>query len=101
LCRNFHILTHLIYAKFKGTTAIFIDKYHPKANGLCAISVRVTFERKKRYYALPISLTIPDFEKAGIWWKNSQKQWYRIKGFRYFQTGLLNYTSLFLKPLLF
>ncbi len=48
----------------KATTAIFIDKYHPKANSLCAISVRVTFERKKRYYPLPISLTIPNFEKA-------------------------------------
>lgn len=48
----------------KATTAIFIDKYHPKANGLCAISVRVTFERKKKYYPTPLSLTIEDFEKA-------------------------------------
>lgn len=48
----------------KATTAIFIDKYHPKAGGLCAVSVRVTFERKKKYYPTPVSLTISDFEKA-------------------------------------
>ena len=47
----------------KTTTAIFIDKYHPKANGLCSVSIRVTFNRKKKYYPTPISLTIEDFEK--------------------------------------
>lgn len=47
----------------KATTAIFIDKYHPKANGQCAVSVRVTFERKKKYYPTPVSLTMADYEK--------------------------------------
>jgi len=48
----------------KATTSIFIDKYHPKVDGLCAISIRVTFERKKKYYPTPLSLTVEDFEKA-------------------------------------
>jgi integrase/recombinase XerD len=48
----------------KATTSIFIDKYHPKAGGLCAVSIRVTFERKKKYYPTSISLTVSDFEKA-------------------------------------
>lgn len=47
----------------KPTTAIFIDKYHPKANGLCSVSIRVTFNRKKKYYPTPISITLEDFEK--------------------------------------
>jgi integrase/recombinase XerD len=47
----------------KATTSLFIDKYHPKADGKCAISVRVTFERKKRYYRIPVNLTPEDFEK--------------------------------------
>lgn len=51
-------------ASQNATTAIFIDKYHPKANGLCAVSIRVTFERKKKYYPTPINLTISDFEKT-------------------------------------
>lgn len=51
-------------ASQKATTSIFIDKYHPKAGGLCSISVRVTFERKKKYYPTPVSLTVSDFEKT-------------------------------------
>ena len=47
-----------------ATTSLFIDKYHPKADGKCSIYVRVTFERKKKYYLTGISLTISDFEKT-------------------------------------
>ena len=63
------------------TTSIFIDKWHPKAgnkvfksveekekwlkeNGSCAVSLRITFERKKRHYPTPYSLTPADFEKV-------------------------------------
>lgn len=61
------------------TTSLFIDKYHPKqtegdkkskikleksADGKCAISVRVTFDRKRRYYPTGISLTVSAFEKT-------------------------------------
>ena len=47
-----------------ATTSLFIDKYHPKADGKCAISIRITFERKKKYYPTGINLAISDFEKA-------------------------------------
>lgn len=47
-----------------ATTSLFIDKYHPKADGKCAVSIRITFERKKRYYPTGINLVISDFEKA-------------------------------------
>lgn len=48
----------------KATTSIFIDKYHPKANGQCAVSLRVTFERKKKYYPTPVLLSVSDYEKV-------------------------------------
>lgn len=47
-----------------ATTAIFFDKYHLKADGKGAITIRVTYERKKKYYPTPISLTVADFEKV-------------------------------------
>lgn len=49
-------------ANQKATTAIFIDKYHPNAKGICAVTIKVTFERKKRYYQTGISLSPEDFE---------------------------------------
>lgn len=47
-----------------ATTAIFIDKYHPKADGRCAISIRVTYDRKKKYFPTPLSMSVSDFEKT-------------------------------------
>src|SRR5579872_4144350 len=46
------------------TTAIFIDKYHPKAGNLCAVSIRVTFDRKKKYYPTGIDLTLAEYDKV-------------------------------------
>ncbi|MEI8129862.1 MAG: site-specific integrase [bacterium] len=48
----------------KASTSIFIDKYHPKQLNKCAISLRVTFERKKKYYSTPFSLTEQEFQKV-------------------------------------
>lgn len=47
-----------------ATTSLFIDKWHPRSDGKCAVSVRVTFERKKKYFPTGITLTTEDFEKA-------------------------------------
>lgn len=48
----------------KATTAIFIDKYHPKADGKCSVTIRVTYDRKKRYFPTPFTLTPEDFNKT-------------------------------------
>lgn len=48
----------------KASTSIFYDKRHPKIDGTCAISIRVTFNRQKKYYRTGISLTTEDFEKV-------------------------------------
>ncbi len=62
MCRN---ETHFDTIHFMtATTSLFIDKYHPKGEGKCAISVRVTFDRKKKYYQTGVSLTIAEFEKT-------------------------------------
>ena len=55
---------YILMSSQKATTAIFIDKYHPKAKGLCAVSIRVTFDRKKKYYPTGVSLTEADFAKV-------------------------------------
>lgn len=61
MCRNLHFSDTSNF--MNATTSLFIDKYHPKANGECAISVRVTFDRKKRYYKTDKTATVSDFEK--------------------------------------
>ncbi len=45
------------------TTSIFLDKYHPKADNTCAVSIRVTYNSKKRYYRTKYKLSPDNFEK--------------------------------------
>jgi integrase len=41
----------------------FIDKYHPQKDGNCKVSIRVTYQRKKRYYPTSLSVKATDFER--------------------------------------
>lgn len=47
-----------------ASTSIFIDKYHPQKDGKCAISLRITHQRKKRYYPTAFKLTPEDFDRV-------------------------------------
>lgn len=51
-------------ANRNATTSIFINKYRPNVEGLCSVSIRVTFDRKKKYYPTPVNLSPDDFEKV-------------------------------------
>lgn len=46
-----------------ATTAVFIDKYHPKADKKCAVSIRITFNRVKKYYQTKFNLSIDEFNR--------------------------------------
>lgn len=42
----------------------FIDRYHPKQDLTCNVSIRVTYNRKKKYYPTGISVQPSDFDRA-------------------------------------
>ena len=42
----------------------FIDRYHPKQDLTCNVSIRVTYDRKKKYYPTGISVQPSDFDRA-------------------------------------
>lgn len=52
-----------------ATVSPFIDRWHPKKDPknpkkeVCAVSIRVTFQRKKKYYGTGISLSEIDFDR--------------------------------------
>lgn len=47
-----------------ATTSLFINSHSINSKGKCSISVRVTHDRKKKYYPTGITLTPSDFEKV-------------------------------------
>lgn len=47
-----------------ATVTPFIDKYHPKTDDIRTVSIRVTYQRVKRYYATNLRLKPSYFEKV-------------------------------------
>lgn len=47
-----------------ANVSAFIDSYHPKKDGTCKVSIRVTHMRKKRYYPTGISVLPTEFDRA-------------------------------------
>lgn len=42
----------------------FIDSYHPQKDDRCKISIRLTFQRKKKYYPTKINLTVQEYDRV-------------------------------------
>lgn len=60
----------------KATTAIFIDTYHQQKDGKCAVKIKVTHNRERKYYPTGISLTEKEFLKTlnpGEKWNEKKK----------------------------
>ncbi len=47
----------------KANAIIYHDATHPKKSGECAIYIRVTYSRQRKYYPTSFSLSIADFKK--------------------------------------
>lgn len=46
------------------TTAIYFNKWVPNKEGKCPLSLKITYNRKRRYYSTEYSLTPEEFEKV-------------------------------------
>ncbi len=46
------------------TTSIYLDKSHPGKDGKCGVTVRITYNRKNKYFKTDVRLTPEDFEKV-------------------------------------
>jgi integrase/recombinase XerD len=45
------------------TAKTFINRHHPNQDGKCSVSIRVTYDRKKKYYPTGISMIPQDFDR--------------------------------------
>ena len=48
----------------KAVASIYLDNNRPKKNGKCSVKIRVTYNRKRKYYSTGIDLTPEDFEQT-------------------------------------
>lgn len=48
----------------QAEASLYIDQLRPKKNGSCAVKIRVTYNRKRKYFSLGIDLSFEEFENA-------------------------------------
>ena len=58
----------------KATAAIYLDKNRPKENGKSLVKIKVTFNRKRKYFQTGIDLTPNEFEQIFYGKRKSPKQ---------------------------
>ena len=64
MCRR-HFHKNIFMTK-KPSISIFLDRYHPNKAGLCALSIRITFNRIRRFYPTSFRLTPKEFDNLYI-----------------------------------
>lgn len=48
----------------KAEASIYLDKSRPKKNGKCSVKIKITHNRKRKYFSTGIDLTLEDFEQT-------------------------------------
>ena len=50
--------------KLKATAVYYLDTIRPKKNGNCSVKIKVTYNRKRRYYSTGIEISVSDYESV-------------------------------------
>lgn len=48
----------------KAEASIYLDEHRPKKNGKCSVKIKITFNRKRKYFSTGINLTPDEFQKT-------------------------------------
>ena len=90
LCYN--CVTKMKKTKLEAEASIYLDELRPKKNGKCSVKIKVTFNRKRKYFATGKDLTLKEFKQtflANEKQKNKKKLKPTLKHLKPRQTTLL------------
>ena len=54
--------------------SIYLDKNRPKANGLCSVKIKVTYNRKRKYFSTGVDLMPKEFETVFYGKRRTERQ---------------------------
>lgn len=71
-------VTNVLQAKVKvmktAKANIYLDKNRPKANGLCSVKIKITYNRKRKYFSTGVDLTPKEFETVFYGKRKTEEQ---------------------------
>jgi len=59
-----NVLQLKVEVMITADASIYLDKNRPKKSGKCSVKIRVTYNRKRKYFSTGIDLTPDDFEQT-------------------------------------
>ncbi|WP_339660718.1 site-specific integrase [Croceibacter atlanticus] len=69
-----------------ASAKIYLDSNRPKENGKCSVKIKVTFNRKRKYFATGVDLTPDEFKKIFFGKRKTPKQKEIKKRVEYFES---------------
>lgn len=60
--------------KLEAVVSIYLDEIRPKINGKCSVKIKVTYNRKRKYFATGKDLTPEDFKQTFFGERKTDKQ---------------------------
>lgn len=78
--------------------SIYLDKNRPKANGLCSVKIKITYNRKRKYFSTGIDLKPEEFETVFYGKRKTESQKEIKTKIEYFEkkaTDVINTLSVF------
>lgn len=72
LCYN--CVTKMKKTKLEAEASIYLDELRPKKNGKCSVKIKVTFNRKRKYFATGKDLTLKEFKQTFFGERKTKEQ---------------------------
>lgn len=69
-----NVLQNKVEVMKTAKASIYLDKSRPKANGLCSVKIKVTYNRKRKYFSTGIDLSPEEFETVFFGKRKTDKQ---------------------------
>ena len=82
----------------KANASIYLDESRPKKSGKCSVKIKVTYNRKRKYFSTGIDLTPQDFETVFYGKRRTQNQKevkVRVEYFENKANEIINLLSVF------
>lgn len=61
-------------AKLEAEASVYLDKSRPKKSGECSVKIKITFNRKRKYFATGKDLTIKEFNQTFFGTRKTKEQ---------------------------
>ena len=69
-----NVLQNEVEVMKTAKASVYLDEKRPKTNGLCSVKIKITYNRKRKYFTTGIDLSPQEFETVFFGKRKTDKQ---------------------------